>query len=203
MSKDKNGMELSGSAKTTVEAEVRNETGKPVVAWICVDVMRHDGTKAFSFKSEAKEISSWGAEESSLSIVPKDAYKKDGNGHYVPVAEEEAAPTRIDSEHVTVVKAQSRREGLRLWSIDDPYLYRVTVRLYTKDCTIDGCTVCDSAKEDAADEKARIMCLDEQEIETGFCKIGYDKNQMHQCGCAVMHRERQTSGLRLVLHQNG
>ena len=109
--------------------------------------------------------------------MPKDAYKKDENGHYVPVTEEEAAPTRIDSKHVTVVKAQSRREGLRLWSIDDPYLYRVTVRLYTKDCTIDGCTVCDSAKGDAADEKAGIMCLDEQEIETGFCKIGYDKNQ--------------------------
>ena len=72
-------MELSGSAKTTVEAEVRNETGKPVVVWTTVDVLRHDGTKAFSFKSEAKEIASWGKEESSLSIVPTDAYKKDEN----------------------------------------------------------------------------------------------------------------------------
>lgn len=52
--------------------------------------LRHDGTKAFSFKSEAKEIASWGKEESSLSIVPTDAYKKDENGHYVPVAEDEA-----------------------------------------------------------------------------------------------------------------
>lgn len=175
--KDKNGMELSGSAKTTVEAEVRNETGKPVVAWTTVDVLRHDGTKAFSFKSEAKEIASWGTEESSLSIVPTDAYKKDENGHYVPAAEDEAAPTRIDSKHVTVLKAQSGREGLRLWSIDDPYLYRVVVRLYTKDCAVGGCVVCDSAKADAADENAGIMCLDEQEIETGFCKIGYDKDQ--------------------------
>lgn len=86
---------------------MRNETGKPVVAWICVDVMRHDKTKAFSFQSKPQEITSWGAEESSLSIVPTDAYKKDENGHYVPVAEEEAAPTRIDSKNVTVVKAQS------------------------------------------------------------------------------------------------
>ena len=86
--KDKNGMELSGSAKTTVEAEVRNETGKPVVVWTTVDVMRHDGTKAFSFQSKPQEIASWGAEESFLSIVPKDAYKKDENGHYVPADEE-------------------------------------------------------------------------------------------------------------------
>ena len=77
-----------------------------------------------------------------------------------------------------MVKAQSGREGLRLWSIDDPYLYRVVVRLYTKDCAVGGCTVRDGVKaEDAADENAGIMCLDEQEIETGFCKIGYDKDQ--------------------------
>ena len=94
--------------------------------------------------------------------MPTDAYKKDENGHYVPAAEDEAAPTRIDSKHVTVLKAQSGREGLRLWSIDDPYLYRVVVRLYTKDCAVGGCTVRDGVKaEDAADENAGIMCLDE------------------------------------------
>mgnify|MGYP006964174855 CR=1 FL=1 len=47
-------MELSGSAKTTVEAEVRNETGKPVVVWTTVDVLRHDGTKAFPSSQKQK-----------------------------------------------------------------------------------------------------------------------------------------------------
>lgn len=161
---DSNGMEVSGSAQAAVEAEVRNETGKTIAAWLTVSVLRHDGTESFSFCSQPQRIESWGAERSPLSIVPEDAYKKDETGHYVPVSEQEAAPTRIESEHVTVVKAESDREKLRLWSIDDPYLYRVVVRLYTDDRAFAG-------------SAASAVCLDEQEIETGFCKLGYDKDK--------------------------
>lgn len=176
--RDENGMALSGKASVSVEAEVRNETNHPVMAWLQVSVLRHDGTESFAFKSEPQMIASWGTEHSPLSIVPEDAYKKDETGHYVPREEDEVAPTKIDSKHVTVVKATSEKKGLRLWSIDDPYLYRVIVRLYTKDeSNLNGQKDLDQEANKTDANEIGAICLDEQETLTGFCKIGYDKDK--------------------------
>lgn len=143
------------SACIAVDAEIRNETGKTVKAWLEIAAVRTDGTVDAVFKSEPQNISSWGEESSPLSIVPKDAYVKEaGHDHYVPAAEDAVAPTQTDSKHVTVIKAQSERAVLGLWSIDSPQLYRIELRL----CTDDG-------------------CVDTEEIETGFCKLSYDSNK--------------------------
>ncbi len=136
-----------------VEAEVRNETETPIEAWLSVSVCRIDGKKVCSFVSEKQVIQSVGNARTPLSITPEDAYvwKED---HYVPQEEALVKETVTDSVKVTVMKAQSERESLRFWSIDDPWLYQVKIRLMTKD-----------------------GCMDEETVETGFVHIGYDKDR--------------------------
>lgn len=177
---DDSDMEVSSRAKVITEAQIRNETGKPVSVWLKVSMLHHDKTEAFSFVSKKTIAQSWGEESSELSIVPKDAYKKDETGHYIQAEEDEVLPTMTESEHVTELKAESHTEKLRLWSIDDPYQYKALVRLYTtgKELMKADAQMADSIRQSAhKDFESMEICLDEQEIETGFCKIGYDKDK--------------------------
>lgn len=145
-----------GCAKIVAEAEVRNESGQAAEAWIEVEVLTLDGTRAAAFCSEKIRIESVGEMESRISITPEDAYCWDEQaGRYVPVEDEAVpAPTVVDSPGVAVLKAESGMGQLRFWNTEDPYLYSVRIRLY-----VDG------------------QMADEEIIETGFRKIAYDKDR--------------------------
>ncbi|MBQ8638105.1 MAG: hypothetical protein IJ468_02925 [Lachnospiraceae bacterium] len=144
----------SHTASLCVDAEIRNESGAPADVWLDVHVCRIDETEVFSFRSARTSIESVGVCRSPLSITPQDAYIWDEKaGQYVPQEEHLVGETKTDSFCVTVLSAKSGEEKMRFWSIDDPWLYRVEICL----CSDDG-------------------CLDRTVIETGFPKIGYDKN---------------------------
>lgn len=145
------------TAQICTEAEIRNETDSPVSAWLEVRLCTLDGTEVFSFSSSRQTIDGVGSLTSPLSITPEDAYiwkQENEGGKYTEQEEALVAPTMTDSVHVSLLSACSDSHRLRFWSIDDPYLYRVEIRLYT-----------DSG------------CMDCAEIETGFCLPGYDKDR--------------------------
>lgn len=147
------------TAKISAEAEIRNESAQAVNAIIDVAVKTLDGAETAHFKSEECVILPSGKIETPLSITPSDAYSEeilpDGRKHYVPIDDESAvAPTVLESVGVTCLKAASEKARLRFWSIADPYLYRVEVSLI-----VDG------------------ELYDRTVIETGFRKVGYDKDK--------------------------
>ncbi|NMN00262.1 beta-galactosidase [Bifidobacterium sp. DSM 109958] len=140
-------------ARITVESEVRNERDDAVEARLKVVIRTLDGVEVASFASAPQTIAAVGTLDQPPSITPDDAYAwNEQEQRYVAVDDEDAVrPTVTDSRAVSVMQAQSEAVPLRLWSLDDPYLYRVTVTL-------------EVSGEDA----------DETVIETGFRKIGYD-----------------------------
>lgn len=147
------------AAKTAVEAEIRNESGIDVDAYIKVAVKKLSGEIVAEFASEKQVIKSAPKADIPLSITPEDAYTEeylaDGRKHYIPVNDESAvAPTMTASLNTEVIKAVSEDISMRFWSIDDPYLYQVEVELFA-----DG------------------ELADSIVIETGFRKVGYDKNK--------------------------
>lgn len=147
------------SVKIGVEAEIRNEGMNAVDSFIEISVKELDGREIACFSSEKNRIDSVGKIEVPLSITPEDAYVarelEDGSVYYVPVDDEtQVADTIIDSVAVSVIKTVSDKINIRFWSIDDPYLYRVEVRLFA-----DG------------------VLTDITTIETGFRKVGYDKDK--------------------------
>ncbi len=141
------------TAGICTEAEVRNETEHPENVWLSVSVCLPDGTEAFSFVSEKQRIEGVGTVSVPLSVTPEDAYVY-RDGHYVPQDEVLVKETVTDSVKVSVITAHSDIQSLRFWSIDDPWLYQVKIRLMN----------------DAG-------CLDEEVVETGFTQIGYDKDK--------------------------
>ena len=79
----------------------------------------------------------------------------DGRKHYTAVNDEsKLGETVTKSLNVTEVSAVSDTTKLNFWSISNPFLYRAEVRLFA-----DG-ELCDS-----------------EVIETGFRKVGYDKDR--------------------------
>ncbi len=143
-------------AEIAVEAEVRNESGKEAEVWLEISVETTDGEKKALFLSEKCLAAPGESRPSPLTITPEDAYEWDEEkGRYVPVEEEErVAPTKTSSIDVTVLKATSDAVNLRFWNPEDPYLYRVTVRLF-----VDGIPV------------------DLETVETGFRHVAYDKDR--------------------------
>lgn len=139
------------SARIHVEAEVRNESGKEQKIGIQVLLKDHLGEKKASFDSREFVVPAADAEavRPVLTIIPKDAYRREGE-EFVPVPEEEAAPTVFDSVETSVCEAQAVVEGLRFWSPDDPYLYQVEVNLL-----LDG------------------EIVDTETVTTGFRKVEY------------------------------
>lgn len=145
--------------KICAEAEVRNESGQPAEVWLCVLVRDLDGKEILQFVSERSAAPSSAEIKVPLSITPEDAYTEeflaDGTKRYVPVQDEQAVrQTVTDSDSVFTVSAESAHTPIRFWSIDDPYLYRVEVQLFT--------------------DKG---LMDSMVIETGFRKVSYDKNK--------------------------
>lgn len=140
-----------------VAAEVRNLHPHAVKGRIRVSLRTLDGAEVAAFTSDAADIAPALADARThrLSITPEDAYTWDeATRHYVPVAEEDAAPTPVDAVGTQLIHVQGRVSGVRFWSLHDPALYRVQVTLET-DC---GDT-------------------DAETIETGFRQVGYDKDR--------------------------
>ena len=146
------------TAKIGVEAEIRNESEEDVRAGIRVSICQLDGKKIYEFISDTNVIKGCGEVAVPLSITPEDAYKEEflenGKKHYVPCEEDEVAPTMIQSVKTDMLKVVSKQLPLRFWSIEDPYLYTVKVELL-----VNG------------------EAVDETQIETGFRKVGYDKDR--------------------------
>lgn len=144
-------------ARINVESEVRNETDRAVQANLRVSVRTLDGVEVAGFESEPVAVRPSGRVVQPLSITPTDAYRwDDAKRQYVAVEDEDAvAPTVTDSLDVTTLKASTAVPvPLRLWSLTDPYLYRVSVTL-----VVDGEPV------------------DEETVETGFRAVGYDNTK--------------------------
>lgn len=146
-------------AKIAVNAEICNESGKSVTAELAVTIKKLDGTKITSFKSDKTELKPSENISVPLSITPEDAYTEeilpDGRKHYIPVEDESKVKETItDSVCVTEISAISSECNIRFWSLDDPYLYKIEVELISDD-----------------------IILDKTVIETGFRKVGYDKNK--------------------------
>lgn len=147
----------AGTAKICAEAEIRNEGKEDIEAWIQVSVHRIDGAEVCSFESPGQLVKGSGEIRSPLSITPEDAYiwkEEEGRGQYVPREEDAVKETAVDSVGVSLISASSETEQIRFWSIDDPWLYRVEIRLWTAQ-----------------------GCMDSQVIETGFSKISYDPDR--------------------------
>lgn len=144
------------SVKVGVEAEIRNEGNHPVTAWLEVSVRDQKGKEITRFLSGRRQIAPAGTIKNPLSITPEDGYLWDEEtGRYVPVEDEEkVAETVTDSLEVSFLYAGSEKTKVRYWSIEDPYLYQVLVKLL-----VDG------------------IETDSTVIETGFRNAEYDKDR--------------------------
>lgn len=147
---------VNNTADIYTEAEIRNESGRTVKAYISVSVKKRDGKEICCFCSDEVSILSKKV-ENVLSIVPEDAYRAEltesGKKHYVPVNDEDAVkPTVTDSYDAEVICANANGVKLDFWRINNPVLYRVEISLYA-----DG-----------------VLC-DTETVETGFREFSYDR----------------------------
>lgn len=146
-----------GAMTLHVDAEVQNHRTMPANAQVRVSLRTLNGQEIATFTSNTVSVAPAPAEARvhRISITPEDAYVWDeATKHYIPVPEDEAAPTVLDAKGTQVIRASARVTGVNFWSLHDPALYRVKVTLL-----VDG---------EAADEEI---------IETGFRQVGYDKDQ--------------------------
>ncbi len=147
----------TGSMTLHVDAEVRSFRTEPVDAQVRVVLRTLEGEAVAAFTTEAEVIHPAPAEARihRVSITPEDAYVWDeATQHYIPAPEDEVAPTKLDAVGTQVIHAGTRVSGVTFWSLHDPALYRVEVTLL-----VNGCET------------------DQEVIETGFRKVGYDKDR--------------------------
>lgn len=140
-----------------VEAEARNLKTVPVKAQVRVSLRTLEDQELAAFLSDAEVLSPAPAEarQHRISITPEDAYIwNESTRHYIPAPEEDVAPTALAPVGTQVIRASASVSGLRFWSLHDPALYRVHVTLL-----VDG------------------IEADAEVIETGFRKVGYDKDR--------------------------
>ncbi len=147
----------TGSMTLHVDAEVRNLAESAAKAGIRVSLrtLANEEIAAFTTAEEDVSPAPAAAREHRLSITPEDAYVWDeATHHYIPAEEDAVAPTVLDAVGTQVIRASGRVSGIRFWSLHAPALYRVQVTLL-----VNGVPV------------------DEEVIETGFRKVGYDKDR--------------------------
>lgn len=147
----------TGSMRLHVDAEVRSFRTEPVDAQVRVVLRTLEGEAVAAFTTDAEVIHP-APEEARIhrvSITPEDAYVWDeATQHYIPAPEDEVAPTVLEAVGTQVIHACARVSGVTFWSLHDPALYRVEVTLLVK------------GRE-----------TDQEVIETGFRKVGYDKGR--------------------------
>lgn len=104
----------AATAAITVESEVRNESGQAKKVYLEVNIINHSGELAYSFTSPLHTIEpAADADQEYLTVVPDDAYAPNPK------------PLDTSSRDSTVITACADVTDLRLWSVDDPYLYDV------------------------------------------------------------------------------
>lgn len=137
-----------------VHAEVRNENGSGKSVVLESVICDHQGREISRSLSGLNLIPAAKLPAAPpLAITPEDAYRRNGE-KFIPLSEDEVAPTVTESVEVTVVKHSAAVAGLRFWSPDDPYLYTVHTRLM-----LDG------------------EVLDTVTTVTGFRKVAYDGDE--------------------------
>jgi beta-galactosidase len=138
-----------------IEAEIQNETGLSVDVLVESKVYNAQGNMIGGIISEAQKVKPKNGlpEPAELTITPKDAYIKTDDG-YLPLSEDEVAPTSTQTPGVTIIKAKNELGNLRFWSIEEPYLYTVVTSL-----------ICDG------------QVVDSIKTVTGFRKVSYDGNE--------------------------
>ena len=137
------------TAKLHVEAEVRNERDCEAEAFLEVTLRDAAGRVAAEFRGSEKELAAAGKVEAFRTIIPRNAYRRTDDG-FEPVDESEAGEVETASHKVEVLTAEAEVSELNFWDIDNPYLYRVCVKL-----SVDG------------------RVADVQELDTGFRKVEY------------------------------
>lgn len=153
-----------------IQAEIRNETGAGQAIQLESIICDHQG----------KEISrSWSGLNlipaaklpamPPITITPQDAYRKDGE-KYIPLTEDEVAPTVTESVEVTVIKHAATVSGLRFWSPDDPYLYTVHTRLILDGELLDTVTTVTGFRKVSYDGEQGLMINDTRVWLTGYAQ---------------------------------
>lgn len=148
--------DIEGKKATVhMQAEIRNETGSEASVTLESILYDHEGKEAGRMTSGPVRVpAAKGLPEfPPLSITPADAYRKDGGG-YVALDEDEVKPTQTGSLCVTTAELSAVLSGLRFWSPDDPYLYRVQTNLIRDGKVLD-----------------RVVTV------TGFRKVSYDPEE--------------------------
>ena len=104
----------NASATINVESEVRNESGRDKRVYLEVAVVDHAGRLAYNFTSPLYTVAAAGdLDQEYPTVVPADAYDRN------------PAPLDTASRDSMVISAAADVSGLRLWNVDDPYLYNV------------------------------------------------------------------------------
>lgn len=149
------------TVKLNVEAEVRNEAAKTCDATLEVEVYDAKGEAVRTFGGESKLLAPGETCKAFKTIIPENAYRKTEKG-FEPVSEEESGEVEYASHMVETLTASVEMGDVNFWDIDNPYLYRVCVKL-----------ICDGT------------VVDSQEIETGFRKLTYDEEGLKVNGAKV------------------
>ena len=145
----------AGAADICVEAEAKNVSRQSASVSVQVEIADAQGRGIASFSSREETLSPAPQEAPCLTLVPRDAYRFDGETkRFFPTPEEEAAPTDYQSYHTQTLSCRGRVSGLQFWEPACPALYTVKISLYA-----DG------------------QKMDEEEILTGFRQTAYDPEQ--------------------------
>ena len=126
------------SATINIEAEIRNETTKPITASIESHIVDPSGNTIAVIKSAPVNVSPANLPPTPpLTITPKDAYKYE-NGRFTPVDDEsQVAPTITNSLEVTTAQSKQKITGLNFWNVNTPYLYDIYTHLVINETITD------------------------------------------------------------------
>lgn len=162
---------LGKSAKIHVEAEIRNETDNKQSVMMETVIVNHKNEVVGHITSSKAIVDNVKLPKAlPLSITPEDAYAKYGD-HYVPVNIEGAVhKTETASLLVSEIKASSKIENLRFWSIDDPYLYQVYTNLIVNGEVVDSVKTVTGFRKVGYDPERGILINDEEVWLTGYAQ---------------------------------
>jgi beta-galactosidase len=159
------------SANIHIEAEIRNETDKEQSVILESIIVDHMGEAIGKITSKETKVSPVKLPEKlPLSIIPEDAYIKEGD-HYVPANDEKAVyNTEISSLMVKEIKALDTVSKLRFWNVNDPYLYQVYTSIIVDGEVIDCVKNVTGFRKVSYDSERGILLNDEQVWLTGYAQ---------------------------------
>lgn len=152
-------------------AEVRNESGRNINVYTEGIVIDNGGHEVARITSEMSEITpSELPAVPPLSITPKEAYTKKGNG-YIPINDEERLPaTETASSAVSVIRSKGTVKNIKRWCVDYPYLYTVRTILYADGKAVDSVETVTGFRKTAYNNMRGLMINDEPVWLTGYAQ---------------------------------